>query len=214
MAEEEKKWYTRIGAPILSLSGLLSSMIAISEFVADNVAIGQWTIDARLVRWLLTWFALACGLTFIALFALRIRDVVQSHKERKLEKEAFDRQQDEIRKYAEEGKAEKQRKYILDRFDWLLRWHTSQDTATERDKSVGDRVADETQSIEFMVDLKNQNLISPKVSDTPRGNRDLVIYLAAARKKYELRGLSKTQALAKLWDSPPTRESTIDTSAQ
>lgn len=84
--------------------------------------------------------------------------------------------------------------------------------AYERFKKTADVAADEAQSIEFMVDLRKLHLMSPKVSETPRGNKGIVVYLAAVRKKYELRGLAAAQGLANRWNPPPERESKIDTS--
>ena len=209
-----KSFWGKVGVFCVATAGAISSLVTIGEFVSGNVDFGNWSVDARIMRWVLLWITGALGLIAAFLAGLSIKGMVQFLRQRKLAKENADRQQAERQERAKSEKAKKQRKYILERFDWLLQWHSENGSIFEHHKIQANIAAELAQAMEFTVDLIRLGLMNPEINNVPRGHRDQIDHLAAVRKKYELRGLEDARRLVQLWRIPEKRKSNIDTSVE
>ena len=207
-----KSFWIKGGVFCVAAAGAISSFVTIGEFVSGSVNFGNWSVDARIVRWILLWTTCALGIGAAFIAGLFIKGTVQFLRKRKLAKKNEDRQQAERQARDTLEKAKRQRKYILSRFDWLLQWHSDKDSSYERSKGMADKAAEAAQSIEFTADLERLNLINPKLIVALRADTDLIVHLAGIRKKYELRGLESAQEVAKRWKLSAKRKSKIDTS--
>ena len=196
----------------IAAAGTVSSAVTIGDFVSGNVDFGNWSIDTRIVQWILRWVTVTLGLTAAFMAGFAIKGVVQKFKERQLESQKAIRQQAERRERDELEKAKQQRKYILHRFDWLLEWHSDIDSGYDRHEGSAERASDIAQSLEFTDNLMRLSLISPQISDVPAGDVNLIVSLVKVRKKYEFQGLDEAQALVKSLKIPARLESTLDTS--
>lgn len=90
-----KSFWVKVGVFCVATAGAISSLVTIGEFVSGSVNLGNWSVDARIVRWILLWTASAFGLGAAFIAGLFIKGTVQFLRQRKLAKKTEDRQQAE-----------------------------------------------------------------------------------------------------------------------